>query len=143
MRNSVRAALERTAPERIGCHLHRARGASKLKSPPKAVRGSRKAEGGKSAGTMDESVTGSVNLFRRTFEGGPPAAAQVRRIDIAHVLLSRAGYGTRERDRDAPTARRPARPGRGRARGGLVLRAHRRAGGRAETCPRALAARAG
>ena len=43
--------------------MHRARGASKLKSPPKAVRGSRKAEGGKSAGTMDESVTGSVNLF--------------------------------------------------------------------------------
>src|ERR1043165_5748444 len=55
--------LDRTAPDRIGSRLHRARDASKLKSSLKAVRGSRKAEGGKSAGTMDESVTGSVNLF--------------------------------------------------------------------------------
>jgi hypothetical protein len=43
--------------------MHRARDASKLKSSPEAVRGSRKAEGGKSAGTVDESVTGSVNPF--------------------------------------------------------------------------------
>jgi hypothetical protein len=34
-----------------------------LKSSPEAVRGSRKAEGGKSAGTVDESVTDSVNPF--------------------------------------------------------------------------------
>ncbi len=43
--------------------MHRARDASKLKSSPEAVRGSRKAEGGKSAGTVDESVTDSVNPF--------------------------------------------------------------------------------
>src|SRR6266545_4487265 len=64
LRVFVRTALDRTAPDRIDSRLHRARDASKLKSSLKAVRGSRKAEGGKSAGTMDESVTGSVNPFQ-------------------------------------------------------------------------------
>jgi hypothetical protein len=39
-----------------------------LKSSPEAVRGSRKAKGGKSTETIDESATGSVNLFFRMSE---------------------------------------------------------------------------
>ena len=62
--------LDRTCLEGLGSSLHRARDASRSKSSSKAVRGSRKAEGGKSAGTMDESVTGSVNPFLESRQGG-------------------------------------------------------------------------
>ena len=51
--------------------LHRARDASRSKSSPEAVRGSRKAEGGKSTGAVDESAPGSVNLWSRVER--PPA----------------------------------------------------------------------
>ena len=54
--------------------LHRARDASRSKSSPEAVRGSRKAEGGKSTGAVDESAPGSVNLWSRVER--PPAGRE-------------------------------------------------------------------
>jgi hypothetical protein len=55
--------LDRRCGYSLGSPLHRARDASRSKSSPKAVRGSRKAKSGKSMETVDESVTGSVNPF--------------------------------------------------------------------------------
>ncbi len=47
--------------------LHRARSASRSKSHPEAVRGSRKAESEKSTEATDESATGSVYLWSGPF----------------------------------------------------------------------------
>jgi hypothetical protein len=68
LRSSFVLRLDRSDLGALGSRLHRARDASRLKSSPTAVRGSRKAEGGKSAGTVDESATGSVNPFAAGFD---------------------------------------------------------------------------
>jgi hypothetical protein len=65
----VRSILDRRDADALGSRLHRARDATRSKSSPKAVRGSRKAEGEKSAETVDERVAGSVNSVPRKVHG--------------------------------------------------------------------------
>jgi hypothetical protein len=86
----VRATLARLDPDPLGFRLHRARDATRSKSSLKAVRGSRKAEGGKSAQTVDESADTRSNLgtLIGDIESGQLSASQAS-AQIASIINQR------------------------------------------------------
>jgi hypothetical protein len=63
----VRPSLASGCARALGCHLRRARSATRTKSVPAIVGGSRK-----SAGPVDESATGSAKLWSEKVRGHGP-----------------------------------------------------------------------